>query len=288
MDTNDELASFFGEIDALDAAPAAAASVSGGKVSSGAAAAPAPATSTSTVVAAAAPTTVGVIAAAAVATRRAAPHGASAARMDPGAATLRARSSAQQKSDWEKAQRNKDAAAGRAAVRAQPAPPSQPPRPLAAAMLSAFAPSDGDASGAAAAAGGTKRKRAAYREAAGQVWEDKTLLDWPEGDTRLFVGNLGNECNDDTLADAFKTKYTSFAMARVVRDKHTRKTKQFGFVSFMNPFDALSAMKEMQGKYVGNRPVIIRKSTWADRTIGKKKAQKKQGKRKRVKHGFFS
>jgi hypothetical protein len=277
-----ELASFFGEIEALDAASAATASASGGEGGSGVAAAPAPAAATSTVVAAAAPTTVGVIAASAAATRRVAPDGASAA-MDPAAAALRA----QQRSDWEKAQRTKDAAAGRAAARAHAAPPSQPLHPFAAAMLGTFAPSDGDAS-AAVAAGGTKRKRAAYREAAGQVWEDKTLLDWPEGDTRLFVGNLGNECNDDTLADAFKTKYASFAMARVVRDKHTRKTKQFGFVSFMNPFDALSAMKEMQGKYVGNRPVIIRKSTWADRTIGKKKAQKKQAKRKRVKHGFFS
>jgi RNA recognition motif-containing protein len=100
---------------------------------------------------------------------------------------------------------------------------------------------------------------------------------------------LGNECNDETLAKPFKAKYPSFAMARVIRDMHTKKTKQFGFVSFMNPFDALSAMKEMQGKYVGNRPVIIRKSTWQENNSTKKRAAKKRtSKKKRVKKGFFS
>merc|ERR1719478_1450697 len=36
--------------------------------------------------------------------------------------------------------------------------------------------------------------------AAGASWEDQTLHDWPEDDHRIFVGDLGNECNDDLLA----------------------------------------------------------------------------------------
>jgi len=49
---------------------------------------------------------------------------------------------------------------------------------------------------------------------------------------------------------------------QVVRDKRTGKTKGYGFVSFSNPTDLAAAIKEMNGKYVGNRPIKLRKSNW--------------------------
>ncbi|KAL6504567.1 hypothetical protein OROGR_026490 [Orobanche gracilis] len=52
----------------------------------------------------------------------------------------------------------------------------------------------------------------------------------------------------------------------VVRDKRTGKTKGYGFISFCNPTDLVGALKEMNGKYVGNRPIKLRKSTWTERT----------------------
>ncbi|EES07168.1 hypothetical protein BDA96_04G233400 [Sorghum bicolor] len=107
-------------------------------------------------------------------------------------------------------------------------------------------------------------KKAVPRKAAGQSWEDPTLADWPENDFRLFCGDLGNEVNDDVLAKTF-SKYPSFSMARVIRDKWTGKTKGYGFVSFANASDLTSALKEMNGKYVGNRPIKLRKSTWKNR-----------------------
>ncbi|KAG0582463.1 hypothetical protein M758_3G061300 [Ceratodon purpureus] len=108
------------------------------------------------------------------------------------------------------------------------------------------------------------KKRAIPRKAAGQSWEDATLSEWPENDHRLFCGDLGNEVNDEVLTKAF-TRFDSFNMARVVRDKRTGKTKGFGFVSFSNPSDLALAFKEMNGKYVGNRPIKLRKSTWKER-----------------------
>ncbi|XP_027093588.1 uncharacterized protein [Coffea arabica] len=51
------------------------------------------------------------------------------------------------------------------------------------------------------------------RKAAGQAWEDPTLADWPENDSRLFCGDLGNEVNDDVLSKAF-SRFPSFNMAR--------------------------------------------------------------------------
>ncbi|KAK3158492.1 hypothetical protein QOZ80_2AG0137920 [Eleusine coracana subsp. coracana] len=107
-------------------------------------------------------------------------------------------------------------------------------------------------------------KKAVPRKAAGQSWEDPTLADWPENDFRLFCGDLGNEVNDDVLTKAF-SKYPSFNMARVIRDKWTGKTKGYGFISFANASDLAAALKEMNGKYVGNRPIKLRKSTWKNR-----------------------
>ncbi|PON54528.1 Splicing factor-like protein [Trema orientale] len=109
------------------------------------------------------------------------------------------------------------------------------------------------------------KKKALPRKAAGQSWEDPTLAEWPENDYRLFCGDLGNEVNDDVLSKAF-SRFPSFNMARVVRDKRTGKTKGYGFVSFANPTDLAAALKEMSGKYVGNRPIKLRKSNWKERT----------------------
>ncbi|KAF3785856.1 RNA-binding protein 42 [Nymphaea thermarum] len=109
------------------------------------------------------------------------------------------------------------------------------------------------------------KKKAVPRKAAGQSWEDSTLADWPENDFRLFCGDLGNEVNDEVLSKAF-SKFPSFNMARVVRDKRTGKTRGYGFVSFSNPSDLAQAIKELNGKYVGNRPIKLRKSNWKERT----------------------
>ncbi|KAJ1409345.1 RNA-binding domain superfamily [Sesbania bispinosa] len=109
------------------------------------------------------------------------------------------------------------------------------------------------------------KKKAVPRKAAGQTWEDPILAEWPEDDYRLFCGDLGNEVNDDVLSKAF-SRFPSFNMARVVRDKRTGKTKGYGFVSFANPSDLAAALKEMNGKYVGNRPIKLRKSKWKERT----------------------
>eukprot|EP00397_Hematodinium_sp_SG-2012_P061873 GEMP01082645.1.p1 GENE.GEMP01082645.1~~GEMP01082645.1.p1 ORF type:complete len:188 (+),score=26.30 GEMP01082645.1:46-609(+) len=104
------------------------------------------------------------------------------------------------------------------------------------------------------------------RKSAGKIWADATLAEWPAEDCRLFCGDLGNEVTDDLLANAFRT-YKSFQKARVVRDKRTSKTKGYGFVSFGQPEDMIAALREVQGKYIGNRPVRLKKSQWRDKNV---------------------
>ncbi|XP_067831501.1 RNA-binding protein 42 [Heptranchias perlo] len=122
-----------------------------------------------------------------------------------------------------------------------------------------------------------KAKRC-IRTAAGISWEDPSLLEWEHDDFRIFCGDLGNEVNDDILARAFG-KYPSFLKAKVIRDKRTGKTKGYGFVSFKDPNDYVRAMREMNGKYVGSRPIKLRKSMWRDRNmdvVRKKQKEKKK------------
>ncbi|KAL7674062.1 hypothetical protein ACOME3_000342 [Neoechinorhynchus agilis] len=119
------------------------------------------------------------------------------------------------------------------------------------------------------------RKRKFVRSAGGEVWEDETLQDWDPDDFRLFCGDLGNEVNDDTLSNAFK-RYPSFQRAKVIRDKRTGKTRGFGFVSFHDSQDFIKAMREVNGKYVGNRPIKLRKSNWRDRNIEVVKKKEKE------------
>jgi len=108
------------------------------------------------------------------------------------------------------------------------------------------------------------------RKAAGKIWRDPTLDDWPKDDYRLFCGDLGNEVTDDLLANAFR-KYSSFQKAKVIRDKRTGKTKGYGFVSFSAPEDMVAALRDVNGKYVGNRPVRLKKSSWKDKGIDSEK-----------------
>ena len=68
------------------------------------------------------------------------------------------------------------------------------------------------------------KSKAIPRAAAGQKWYDATLSEWAENDFRIFVGDMGNEVNDDILTKAF-TKYATFQRAKIVRDKHSNKSK---------------------------------------------------------------
>lgn len=124
-----------------------------------------------------------------------------------------------------------------------------------------------------------KRKvdKKTVRQAGGSVWEDQSLADWPEDDFRIFCGDLGNDVTDELLTRTF-SKFPSFQRAKVIRDKRTNKSKGYGFVSFKEPADFIKAMKEFDGRYVGSRPIKLRKSTWKQRGIEerrKKEAEKK-------------
>ncbi|KAK3208004.1 hypothetical protein GRF29_96g1150903 [Pseudopithomyces chartarum] len=125
---------------------------------------------------------------------------------------------------------------------------------------------------------GTAKQKTVVREGGGKTWEDQSLLEWDPLHPRLFIGNLAGEVTDDSLLKAF-SKYPSVSKARVVRDKRTTKSKSYGFVSFANTDDYFRAAKEMQGKYIGSHPVLIKRATSEVKAVTKRDDKHgKQGK----------
>ncbi|KNC54165.1 RRM domain-containing protein [Thecamonas trahens ATCC 50062] len=113
--------------------------------------------------------------------------------------------------------------------------------------------------------------------AAGKAWEDATLQEWPENDYRLFVGDLAPNTTNEALVKAF-SKYPSFAMSRIVKDRKSARPKVYGFVSFLDPNDFTRAWKEMNGKYIGDRPCSLSRSRWRDRLMASDRTQSKLAK----------
>lgn len=135
---------------------------------------------------------------------------------------------------------------------------AQTSTPTVAAPAPAAAPAV-DASG---------KQKTVVRSGGGQKWEDPTLLEWGDH-PRLFIGNLAGEVTDESLLKAF-AKYPSVQKARVVRDKRTTKSKGFGFVSLANTDEFFQAAKEMQGKYIGSHPVIVKRAETEIKAVVKK------------------
>lgn len=84
---------------------------------------------------------------------------------------------------------------------------------------------------------------------------------------------MGDEITDDHLILVFK-KYPSFLRAKVVRGRLDGKCKGYGFVSFSNKDDYISAFKEMNGRYIGKKPIVLKVSKWKDKINKKIKKNK--------------
>ena len=73
----------------------------------------------------------------------------------------------------------------------------------------------------------------------------------------LFVGDLGPECTDDLLFEAFKLRFPSIVSANAVMDPATGVCKGFGFCRFQNSEDVERALSDMTGVFVGSRAIRV-------------------------------
>jgi RNA recognition motif. (a.k.a. RRM, RBD, or RNP domain) len=122
---------------------------------------------------------------------------------------------------------------------------------------------------------GTKRPH--VRQAAGKVWVDPTLADWPDDDFRIFVGNLDPTVTDALLHQHF-AKYASLQQVRVIRDlkKKAQPSLGYGFCSLGDPLECAQALREMDQSWLGGRPIRIKRSHWKDRELQERNQKKKK------------
>ncbi|XP_050397994.1 nucleolysin TIAR isoform X3 [Patella vulgata] len=87
----------------------------------------------------------------------------------------------------------------------------------------------------------------------------------PKQDTskhyHIFVGDLSPDIETHQLRDAFKI-FGEISDCKIIRDPQTLKSKGYGFVSFVNKMDAENAISNMNGQWIGSRPI---RTNWATR-----------------------
>ncbi|KAK9320629.1 RNA-binding domain-containing protein, partial [Lipomyces orientalis] len=76
----------------------------------------------------------------------------------------------------------------------------------------------------------------------------------------LFVGRLSWNVDDEWLKREFE-EMGEIVSARIVFDKHSGKSKGFGYVDFADASSAQKAIDELQGKEIDGRPVNLDLST---------------------------
>lgn len=82
---------------------------------------------------------------------------------------------------------------------------------------------------------------------------------------KIFIGGLSWGINDSQLQQAF-ARFGTITEARVITDRATGRSRGFGFVTFQEANDALTAISEMDGKELEGRQIKVNEAR--DKTDG--------------------
>ncbi len=73
---------------------------------------------------------------------------------------------------------------------------------------------------------------------------------------KLYVGNLPYTMTTDQLRDLF-AEFGEVSDAIVISDRHSGRSKGFGFVEFASEEAAQKAIEAMEGKEVDGRNIVV-------------------------------
>ena len=73
---------------------------------------------------------------------------------------------------------------------------------------------------------------------------------------KLYVGNLPYKVRDNDLADLF-SPYGEVTSAKVMMERGTDRSKGFGFVEMSTDEEAAEAIKQLNGKDLGGREIMV-------------------------------
>lgn len=93
---------------------------------------------------------------------------------------------------------------------------------------------------------------------------------------RIYVGNLPWSVIRVRLEELF-SPFGEIEDALVIADKYTGKSRGFGFVTYKENSGAEKAIKEMNGKSVEGRELIVKEATPLEkRDFGKESSEEKK------------
>ena len=73
---------------------------------------------------------------------------------------------------------------------------------------------------------------------------------------RLYVGNVPFSTSDDELRTLFE-QYGNVESATVITDRHTGRSRGFGFVEMTDNEEARKAMEALHEYELGGRPLVV-------------------------------
>ena len=82
---------------------------------------------------------------------------------------------------------------------------------------------------------------------------------------KIFVGNLSWKTTEEQLKAHFEA-YGQVLSAKIVTDNTTRRSKGFGFVEMADEESAANAIRELNGKPLGDRPLRLSLAQERERT----------------------
>ena len=78
-------------------------------------------------------------------------------------------------------------------------------------------------------------------------------------DTKLYVGILSYKTTEDDLRTLFSDTSTVISVA-LIKDRETGRSKGFAFVELSSQSEAEQAIKDLDGKMVGDREIKVDKA----------------------------
>ncbi len=76
---------------------------------------------------------------------------------------------------------------------------------------------------------------------------------------KLYVGNLAFSMTSEELGGLFG-EHGKVVSAKVITERETGRSRGFGFVEYDNRTSGENAIRELNGKNVGGRPLVVREA----------------------------
>lgn len=76
---------------------------------------------------------------------------------------------------------------------------------------------------------------------------------------KMYVGNLIYNMTENELKNLF-SPFGEVLSSIIIKDQHTRQSKNMGYVKMALHGDAKRALRELNGKKINNRNLVVRKA----------------------------